>query len=213
MNERIRRLGIVLMVLYAALFVRLNVIQVAEQEDLNEHPENARPIQREFNRPRGTIVSADGALLAESVEVEGATFDRQRVYPEGELFGHVTGYFSFLYGASGVEQQYNDELTGNTLEQQLEGLSDLLADEQNTGNLRLTVRKDPVPGPSSPCGAGPPSTPTCWPPSMPPPPRRPGTSTSSSPASPCRPRPTRSATSRARPSRRSLPAPACDRGR
>ncbi|MCU0268358.1 MAG: penicillin-binding protein 2 [Acidimicrobiales bacterium] len=142
MNERIRRLGIVLMVLYAALFVRLNVIQVAEQEDLNEHPENARPIQREFNRPRGTIVSADGALLAESVEVEGATFDRQRVYPEGELFGHVTGYFSFLYGASGVEQQYNDELTGNTLEQQLEGLSDLLADEQNTGNLRLTVRKD-----------------------------------------------------------------------
>lgn len=142
MNKQIRNLGVFLILCYVVLFVKLNQVQVLQADELNNHPENSRVIQRQFNRPRGTITSADGTLLAQSVLVDGEVFDRQRVYPEKELFGHVTGYFSFLYGASGVEKTYDDELSGSTFVQQLRGLTDLFVDRENVGNVQLTMRRD-----------------------------------------------------------------------
>ncbi|MDP8986797.1 MAG: penicillin-binding protein 2, partial [Actinomycetota bacterium] len=62
MNRQIRRLGIGLLVLYVALFVQLNVIQVLRANAYNEHPENTRAIIRDFSRPRGQILSAEGAV-------------------------------------------------------------------------------------------------------------------------------------------------------
>lgn len=143
MNRSVRRLGIALLACYLALFVQLNVVQVLRADDLNAHPENTRRIQREFNEPRGDIVTADGALVATSEDVEdGSGFDRRRTYPEGDLFGHTTGYFSFLYGATGLERSYNDELAGNTVSQQLRGLTSLFVERENVGNLRLSLRRD-----------------------------------------------------------------------
>jgi peptidoglycan glycosyltransferase len=142
-NRAIRRLGIALLACYLALFVQLNVVQVLRADELNAHPENTRRIQREFNEPRGDIVTADGVLVATSEDVDdGSGFDRRRTYPEGELFGHSTGYFSFLYGATGLERAYNDELAGNTLTQQLRGLTSLFVEREEVGNLRLSLRAD-----------------------------------------------------------------------
>lgn len=141
-NKAIRNLGVFLILCFTALFVKLNQVQVLQADQLNNHPENSRVIQREFNRPRGTITAADGALLAQSVPVEDDTFSRQRVYPEGDLFGQITGYFSFLYGAAGVEKTYDEQLSGTTFVQQLRGLTDLFVNKENVGNVRLTVRKD-----------------------------------------------------------------------
>jgi penicillin-binding protein A len=142
MNKQIRRLGIFLMACYLALFVKLNQVQVVEADALNNHPNNSRLVQVEYNRPRGAITSADGALLARSVEVEGENFKRLREYPEGPLFASVTGFFSFTFGSTGVERTYNAELTGDTFEQQLRGLADLFTTNENVGNLQLSVRKD-----------------------------------------------------------------------
>lgn len=142
MNKQIRHLGIFLTICYLALFVKLNQVQVFGADELNNHPENARVIQREYNRPRGVITSADGALLAQSVHVEGKSFDRQRTYPEADLFGQVTGYYSFVYGATGVEKTYDDELAGATFQQQLNGIADMFVDKENVGNVQLTLRKD-----------------------------------------------------------------------
>lgn len=142
MNRRIRKVGIALIVCYLALFVQLNVVQVFRADELNAHPDNSRAVQREFNRPRGDIVSADGALLAESEEVDGKAFDVARRYPQGELFAHTTGYLSFLYGATGLERSYNAQLAGNTTTQQLQGLTELFVDRPNVGDLHLSLRKD-----------------------------------------------------------------------
>lgn len=142
MNRSIRRLGIALVLCYLALFVQLNLTQVLRADEYNEHPENTRRIQRLFNRPRGDIVTADGALLATTVEVEGQEFDRERRYPEGDLFGHTTGYFSFLFGSAGLERSYDAELAGDTFEQQVRGLTDLFVARDNVGSLRLSLRKD-----------------------------------------------------------------------
>jgi peptidoglycan glycosyltransferase len=143
-NRSIRRLGIGIMVLYLALFAKLNWIQVVDAPNLAANPLNTAEIRQSFNRPRGAITTADGALLAQSVPNPDTSseFERVRVYPEGDLFGQVTGYFSFNYGSSGLERQYSDQLSGQTFEQQIKGLGDLFVAEETVGNMTVSVRKD-----------------------------------------------------------------------
>ena len=141
MTGQIKKLGVALLVLYAALFLKLNQVQVFQAQDLADQPENTRVLQRDFNEPRGDIVSADGAILATSEE-RRAALSYQRVYPDGELFAHVTGYYSFSLGATGVEREYNDELAGRTSELEFKQFSDLFGSTSSEGDVLLTVRKD-----------------------------------------------------------------------
>ena len=142
MNKRISRLGVGLVLCYVLLFLQLNRIQVFQADELNHHPENFRQIQRDFDRPRGAIATADGVVVARSVETPGEPYERLRLYPEGELFAHITGFFSLEYGADGVELSYNDELAGLTARQQYDRFSDLFVDRDRTGDVFLTVRRD-----------------------------------------------------------------------
>jgi penicillin-binding protein A len=139
-NGQIRVLGIVLMVMFSALFVQLNNLQVISADKLNNHQANTRTVVRDFSRPRGSIQTSDGVVIAESVEVDDA-FERQRRYPEGELFAHITGYFSFTFGNEGVERIYNDALTGRDRKVTLDRLGDILLEKDSTANVSLTVSK------------------------------------------------------------------------
>jgi peptidoglycan glycosyltransferase len=142
-NRQLRRLGFGLIVCYIALFAMINYVQVWHARALNENPLNSRKIVRDFDRPRGQIISADGAVLAKSVpSAPGDPFTFQRQYPEGQLFGHVTGYLNINFGATGVEQQYHDQLSGQTVSQEYQTLRDLFVDRDHTGDVTLTVRKD-----------------------------------------------------------------------
>ncbi len=137
MNRQIRRFGVGMMVLYLLLFAQLNRLQVFDAQKLVDDPNNTRPIVRDYGQRRGTITTADGTLVAFSEELDEGQFARQRLYPEGDLYGHITGFFSFNYGAEGLEKTYNDELAGKTTEQAFGSLEDLLVDRDNTGNLVL----------------------------------------------------------------------------
>jgi len=138
MNRQIRQLGVALLVLFAVLFIRLNQVQVFESEELTANALNTRRVIRDFGQRRGAIITSDGVVIAESVDVEGR-FARQRRYPEGPLFAHLTGYFSFEYGATGVERSYNDELAGHTAEQRFESFFDFFGDGDTSGDIRLTI--------------------------------------------------------------------------
>lgn len=144
MNRQIRRLGAVLIAAYVVLFAQLNLVQVFRADEYRDNPANTRQIQRDFSRPRGLIVSADDQIVAETVplapgEPGSASFDRLRRYPLGALMAPVTGYFSFLFGATGVEDSYNDELVGSTFGQQLAGWRDVFVDRSPVGDVRLSV--------------------------------------------------------------------------
>jgi penicillin-binding protein A len=139
-NKQIRALGIVLMVLFSALFVQLNNLQVFSASRLNNHPLNTRTVVRDFSQPRGNIQTSDGVLIAESVDVDDA-FKRVRRYPEGDLFAHITGYFSFTFGTEGVERIYNDALTGRNRPVTLDRLGDILLEKDKTADITLTVSK------------------------------------------------------------------------
>ncbi len=141
MTRQIRLLGLGLIVCYAILFVQLNRLTVWEANSLNNNPINTRAILRDFSRPRGTITTADGVVVARSVPSE----DRylfQREYPEGDLFAQVSGYYSFTLGSSGVERTYNDELAGRTPGLSLRSPSDLFVAKDRVGNLTLTLEAD-----------------------------------------------------------------------
>lgn len=138
MNRQIRALGVGLLVCFAVLFVQLNRIHVFQQDELQANPGNTRTVVRDFSRDRGSIFTADGIVIARSEEVD-AELERQRVYPEGELYGHVTGYFSFQFGAEGLERQYNDQLAGQATDQRFGSLSDIFTDTDTTANLTVTI--------------------------------------------------------------------------
>jgi peptidoglycan glycosyltransferase len=138
MDRQIRRLGLVLMVLFAALFLQLNHLQVIQADKLASDPRNTRNATRDFSRARGQIVSADGAVLARSVDVDGP-FERLRQYPEAALFAHITGYFSFTYGADGVERTHNNVLAGRDLA--IRRFRDVLTDRTVTNDVTLTIPK------------------------------------------------------------------------
>src|SRR5690606_17375360 len=112
----------------------LNYWQLVEADELQANPDNTRGILRDFNQARGTIETADGVLLAHSVESEGR-FEYQRLYPERSRYGHLTGWFSLELGAAGIEQEYNDELAGRPLNQQVRSLRDLFVDHDATGDV------------------------------------------------------------------------------
>jgi peptidoglycan glycosyltransferase len=144
MSKQLRRLGVAMMALFAALFAQLNYVQVVRADKLNHDPRNTRAATRDFSRARGVVQSADGAVLARSVP-SNDVFKHLRQYPEGDLFAHITGYFSFTFGTEGVERSYNDELAGRDLNVRLNRIQDipkaLAGGERATGNVTLTISK------------------------------------------------------------------------
>lgn len=138
MTRQIRILTGVILACYLAVFVTLNQIQVLEASDYNDRPENTRALVRDFNRPRGDIVTADGVVAATS-ESRRADLRYRRIYPEGELYAHITGYYSFRFGSTGVEREYNAQLAGRTASLQLRDLSGFFSDPSTEGDVILTV--------------------------------------------------------------------------
>lgn len=143
MNRQIRFVGIGIMVLFIALFVQLNYIQVLRADSISNNPLNGQRVVREYNQTRGNIISADGVTLADSVPTPNSQFTYLRQYPTGSLFAQVTGFFSFTYGAEGAERSYDSILTGanskTPLPRNLNDLKNLLTNGNRSQSITLTV--------------------------------------------------------------------------
>ncbi len=144
MNRQIRRLAVGLMACYVVLFVALNYWQVGRKQELDAQFDNTRQVLREFNKPRGPIVTADGIVAAISFPTASDdAYKYRREYPTGDLLSEITGYFTYAFGATKVERVDGDVLTGTTAEQQVRGLGGLLGGEiDNAGTVQLAVRED-----------------------------------------------------------------------
>lgn len=130
-----------LMGCYLLLFAQLNNIQFFGAKRLQNNPDNNRAILANYSRPRGTVSTSDGVVVARSVPVEG-DFKRLREYPEGELYSQVSGFYSFHFGASGIEKSYDDDLAGRNLRFSLDNLTDLFVDRDRSSSVVLTLRSD-----------------------------------------------------------------------
>ncbi|MHB1502608.1 MAG: peptidoglycan D,D-transpeptidase FtsI family protein [Acidimicrobiales bacterium] len=138
MERRIRWLGIFVILCFLVLFLQLNNLQLVQAKKLNSSPGNPRIVLQRYSEPRGTIVSAGGQILAESKPVSNGIYKYQRVYPTGPLFSQVVGYFSYIYGESGVEAAYNKYLVAH--QSPITSLGDLLLSNHTvTDDITLTL--------------------------------------------------------------------------
>ncbi|MGH8908751.1 MAG: peptidoglycan D,D-transpeptidase FtsI family protein [Egibacteraceae bacterium] len=145
MTRQIRRVAMVMFVLFGALFANLNYIQVIRADALADHPLNRRQILREYRIERGLMLvgSPEGQReIALSVQTDDE-LRYLRQYPDGPLWAHVTGYYSFLFGRAQLEQGFNDELLGRSPGQFARSLGDLLDGRERPGdNLITTLRTE-----------------------------------------------------------------------
>jgi peptidoglycan glycosyltransferase len=138
MNTPIRRVGVVGMLLVLALLVNLTYVQVVEAPGLRSDPRNPRVLIAEYSNPRGQI-SAAGRLLAVSVPTSDALKYR-RQYAQGAEYAPVTGYFSQLYGATGLERYAGAVLDGSDDRLLFHRLTDLVSGRTPTpGNVVTTI--------------------------------------------------------------------------
>jgi peptidoglycan glycosyltransferase len=143
-NRKIRQLAAALIACYVTLFAALNYWQVSREEQLETQPDNTRQLIRDFDKPRGPIITADGVIVAQSLPAEGDSDVKfTRRYPTGDLFANVTGYHTFGLGSTQVERTRTEVLTGSTSVQQVRAIPALLGGDADTsGSIRLTLRED-----------------------------------------------------------------------
>lgn len=137
MNAAIRKVGYALTLLILVIVGQLTYLQVIDADRLANDPNNIRRFLRDFNRPRGAILTADREIVAQSVPNEGE-IKYQRVYPHGDLFAQISGYQSLLVGNTGVEASYNRYLTGRTARIR-DTLRAAFSGEEATGNVVLAA--------------------------------------------------------------------------
>ncbi len=132
MNTPLRRLAVVITLLFLALLGSTTNVQVIQAGQLNARPGNARALYKEFGRNRGPIL-VDGNAIAQSVPVKDAyTYLRQ--YPAGSMYSAVTGYFSsVLYSATGLEQATDSWLSGTSDRLLYRRIQDILTGHQPSG--------------------------------------------------------------------------------
>ncbi|MEP6665615.1 MAG: penicillin-binding protein 2, partial [Nocardioidaceae bacterium] len=138
MNRPIRTLAIGCLVLFAMLLINVNYVQVIKANDLNDDSANKRARDAECSRERGPIL-VGGDTVAESVPSEDSLKFLRR-YRDTELYAPVTGFFSCVYGTSGVENSENSILSGSDGRLFVNRMIDLGRNDQpKGGSVLLTI--------------------------------------------------------------------------
>ncbi|WP_435206118.1 peptidoglycan D,D-transpeptidase FtsI family protein [Micromonospora sp. bgisy143] len=140
MNAPLRRVGVVVMVLFGLLFANLNWIQAYKADEYRTSDYNGRVQVADYKRKRGNI-EAGGTALATSKETTGK-LKFQRTYPGGAKYAHVLGYKPVNLADTGIEQVENDFLAGTSDQLIGDRFKDLFTgDETAGGNVLLTLSK------------------------------------------------------------------------
>lgn len=153
-NTGTQNLALVLLIGFTMLTVQLLRIQVVRAgeiynrtvtDDDGNITSNPRPVLAGGKIQRGTIFDAQGAVLAENILTAG-NFSH-RVYPIAKqydinAFGHVLGFVSSRYGLWGLENAFDDYLSG-AKGNSWENLQNQIFNRPQRGNnLQLTINAD-----------------------------------------------------------------------
>jgi penicillin-binding protein A len=137
-NKELRRVSIVVLLMFIALFSSSTVIQVFQQDNLKADDRNSRTLYASFSAERGPIL-VDGEPIAQSVPVDDE-YKYQREYVDGPLYSAITGYFTLNQGNTGVEGALNDYLSGTANEQFLDQLNAIITGQNPKGAaVELTI--------------------------------------------------------------------------
>lgn len=137
MPRQIRRLSFVFGLMLIALLVNVTLIQVVNAGDYRDRQGNQRILLAEYDRERGPILVGTDPI-ARSVET-GNTLTYLRTYPNGPLYAPVTGFYSLVYGATGLERTENRILNGKSPLFAVDRVQQLVAGRQPAGGAVTTT--------------------------------------------------------------------------
>lgn len=139
MNAPIRRLAAVVLVMFGSLLLSTTYIQFVQSSSLRDQPSNRRTLLENYARERGPILLG-GTPIAQSVPTDDDLRYLRRYQP-GELYAHLTGYYSFVYGAgAGIERTEDALLSGSSDQLFYRRMVDLVTGRKPQGaSVELTV--------------------------------------------------------------------------
>ncbi len=142
MTKQLRRLSIVVLLMFLSLFAATSWIQVAIAGQLSEHPENRRTLYDSYEVQRGTIF-AGGTAIATS-EPSGDLYSWIRRYPDAQMWAPVTGFINpVLRSSTGLERAMNAALSGTGSQQFLTRLDQIVSGQPPRGsNVLLSLDPD-----------------------------------------------------------------------
>ena len=141
MSTPLRRIGIVVLAMFCALFISASWLQVVAAEEIADDDRNVRKLYESFSAERGEIV-AGGIPIATSVPVDNQ-FKYLRSYPYGELYAPVVGYYTLNQGNAGIESALNPLLTGRASSQFVAQITSLFTGTSPQG-ASVMLSLDPV---------------------------------------------------------------------
>jgi penicillin-binding protein A len=145
-NRTLIRTALVLTTVFVVITAQLVRIQMVEQDaiyyrtgvdDTGEVISNPRLVNQQLDFERGRIYDRNGVVLADTVQQDGLWY---RVWPDASAYP-VTGYYSpLMYGSTGLEARYEQELSGQAGNNSIERtVRDMLGMPQEGNNLTLTL--------------------------------------------------------------------------
>jgi penicillin-binding protein A len=141
MNKELRRVSIVVLLMFLSLFASTTFIQVVSADELKADGRNSRTLYASYATERGPIL-VDGQPIAFSQPVDDE-FRFLRVYPQGDLYAPVTGFLTLYQGSTGIESAENEYLAGTSNDQFLEQINAIITGQNPKGaSVELTI--DPV---------------------------------------------------------------------
>ena len=142
MNNQIRKIFIIVLLMFALLGVGITNTQFISASSLNADARNQRTILHAAETDRGPIIVDKTAIASSEREADSKRYARS--YAEGPLYASVTGYFSSVGNAStGIEAAEEDVLDGQSqtlLGQRLRNL--LTGQNRQGGGVELTLNPD-----------------------------------------------------------------------
>ncbi len=140
MNRELKRVSIVVLVMFLALLGSTTAIQVFQSDALRQDARNTRALYDSYEVERGPIL-AGGAAIAESLPSDDR-YKFQRVYTNGLLYAPITGYFPVNGEATGIEGALDNYLSGSSNSQFLDSVERLFTGASRKG-ASVSVTIDP----------------------------------------------------------------------
>ncbi|MSS44833.1 penicillin-binding protein 2 [Cutibacterium sp. WCA-380-WT-3A] len=137
MNKQIRAVSLLAGLMFLALMANLTGSALFRQAGLNNDPRNVRVRDAEFSQNRGNILV--GSMPIATTTSSSGKFAYQRVYPSGPEYAPITGYYSYYYGRTMLEQTQNAQLTGTSDAQWLSRITGTLSGHKPEGGSITTT--------------------------------------------------------------------------
>ncbi|PPL19792.1 peptidoglycan D,D-transpeptidase FtsI family protein [Microterricola pindariensis] len=141
MNRELKRVSIVVFLMFLTLFSSATVIQVLQSDNLRNDARNQRTLYDSYKVERGPIL-VGGSPVAESVPSDD-NYMFQRLYSNGTLYAPITGFFPVNGEPTGLEGALNSYLSGTANSQFLDSLERLFTGQERKG-AAVSTTIDPV---------------------------------------------------------------------